>query len=79
MGNRKNKRVKKPRTRKKKQTDVEMEVAEEQFLEDVNLNGESEEQACEEAKDTEEEADRCRNGGYRREISRRRNEQRSLI
>ncbi|XP_013709549.1 uncharacterized protein LOC106413295 [Brassica napus] len=44
----------------------------------VNLNGESEEQACEEAKDTEEEADRCRNGGCRRAISRRCNKQRSL-
>lgn len=35
MGNRKNQRVKKPMTPKKKQEDVEMEVAEEQFLDRI--------------------------------------------
>ena len=64
MGNRKNKRVKKPRTPKKKQTDVEMEVAEEQFLEDVTNREVSDVMAEEEQNQVEEGQ---RNGGRRTE------------
>ena len=64
MGNRKNKRGKKPRTPKKKQTDVEMEVAEEQFLEDVTNREVSDVMAEEEQNQVEEGQ---RNGGRRTE------------